>query len=77
MKKLKNGYSADATDIAMRELNNPLGANVALLGGLIAVAGMISMKHLEEAIRIELKKYSKTIVEGNIRAAKRCYEVIK
>lgn len=77
MKKLKNGYSVDATDIAMRELNNPLGANVALLGGLIAVAGMISMKHLEEAIRIELKKYSKTIVEGNIRAAKRCYEVIK
>ena len=71
------GYKIDATDIAIRELNDPLGANIALLGGFVAVAGQISLKHLEEAIRIELKKYPKNIIEGNIRAAKRGYEMIK
>lgn len=75
--KVKGAYNINATDIAMRELNDPLGANLALLGGFVAVAGQISLKHLEEAIRIELKKYPKNIIEGNIRAAKRGYEVIK
>jgi len=75
--KIKGVYSIDATDIAIRELNNPLGANLALLGGFVAVAGHISLKHLEDAIRIELKKYPKNIIEGNIRAARRGYEAVK
>lgn len=67
----------DATKIALEEIGTPLGANVALLGAFIHIIKVIRFEDLEKAVRIELSKYNEEILEKNIRAAKKCYDLVR
>jgi len=75
-KKIKGIYCVDATEMAIKEIGKPIGANVALAGGLLRFMKMLKLKDFEKAVAIELEKYGKDIVRKNIKAAKRCYDEI-
>ncbi len=74
---VKHECVVDATKISLEEVGTPLGANVALLGALVHVLKEIPFEKLEEAIRIELGKYNKRVIDKNIEAAKKCYNVVR
>ena len=57
----------DANRIA-EEIGNPKGANVAILGALMAKAPVVSTDVMVEAIRIELGEKKARFLEGNKKA---------
>ena len=57
----------DATRIA-EEVGNPKGANVAILGALLAKENMVDTDKMVEAIRIELGERKLKFLEGNKKA---------
>lgn len=69
-------YSIDATGIALKETGKPI-ANTALLGAIAEkMPEIVSFEKLEKAIRAELAKYSEEILEKNINAARKCFEMV-
>ena len=54
----------DANRIA-ESVKNPKGANVAILGALMAATDVCSLEHMHEAIRIELGERKARFLEGN------------
>ncbi len=75
--QVKHECVVDATKTAIDEIGNPLGANVALLGAFIHLYKLIPFENLEKAVRIELGKYNKELIDKNINAAKKCYELVR
>ena len=57
----------DANRIA-EEVGNPKGANVAILGALMAKAPVVSEDKMSEAIRIELGERKAKFLPGNMKA---------
>ncbi|MEA5152419.1 MAG: 2-oxoacid:acceptor oxidoreductase family protein [Oscillospiraceae bacterium] len=57
----------DANKIA-ETINNPKGANVAILGAMMAKADIVSVDKMVEAIRIELGEKKLRFLEGNKKA---------
>jgi len=57
----------DANGIA-EQVNNPKGANVAILGAMMAKADIVSVDKMVEAIRIELGERKLKFLEGNKKA---------
>ena len=57
----------DATRIA-EEVGNPKGANVAILGAMLAKAPVTSDESMSEAIRIELGERKAKFLPGNMKA---------
>ena len=57
----------DANGIA-ESIGNPKGANVAILGAVLAVAPVTTVESMMEAIRIELGEKKARFLEGNKKA---------
>ena len=61
------GVYCDANGIA-EQVGNPKGANVAILGAVMAKANVTSLDSMMEAIRIELGEKKARFLEGNKKA---------
>ena len=59
-----NVVYCDAMGIAA-QVNNPKGANVAILGAMLAKEPIVSLDKMEEAIKIELGEKKMRFFEGN------------
>ncbi len=59
----------DAMKIA-EEVRNPKGANVAILGAMLAKCPIVEVDKMVEAIRIELGEKKARFLDGNVRALK-------
>ena len=59
----------DAMKIA-EEVKNPKGANVAILGAMLAKCPIVGIDKMTEAIRIELGERKAKFLDGNVRALK-------
>ena len=59
-----NVVYCDAMGIAA-QVNNPKGANVAILGAMLAKEPVVSLDKMEEAIKIELGEKKMRFFEGN------------
>ena len=59
----------DAMKIA-EEVKNPKGANVAILGAMMAKCPIVDIDKMTEAIRIELGERKAKFLDGNVRALK-------
>ena len=59
----------DAMKIA-EEVKNPKGANVAILGAMMAKCPIVGTDKMTEAIRIELGERKAKFLDGNVRALK-------
>ena len=59
----------DAMKIA-EEVKNPKGANVAILGAMLAKCPIVGIDKMTEAIRIELGERKAKVLDGNVRALK-------
>ena len=59
----------DAMEIA-EEVKNPKGANVAILGAMMAKCDIVDIDKMTEAIRIELGERKAKFLDGNVRALK-------
>ena len=59
----------DAMKIA-EEVKNPKGANVAILGAMLAKCPIVDIDKMTEAIRIELGERKAKFLDGNVRALK-------
>ena len=59
----------DAMKIA-EEVKNPKGANVAILGAMMAKCDVVDIDKMTEAIRIELGERKAKFLDGNVRALK-------
>ncbi len=75
-KRVCEGFvCVDATGVALKETGKPI-ANTAILGAFFKKnRGIAGFGHLEKAIRQELGKYSKEVLDANVRAAKKCFEM--
>ncbi|MDO8647261.1 MAG: 2-oxoacid:acceptor oxidoreductase family protein [Candidatus Diapherotrites archaeon] len=72
----KEFYALDATGIALNETGKAI-ANTALLGALAKkLPEFITWENLEKAIKIELAKYAPEVIEKNVNAAKKCFEMV-
>ena len=52
------------------EVKNPKGANVAILGAMLAKCPIVGIDKMTEAIRIELGERKAKFLDGNVRALK-------
>ena len=75
-KQFKNFHKVDATDIALKIIGKPI-ANVVLLGAFAKVTKLFTLTQIEKAVRIELGKYPKEVLDKNIAAAKKAYNSVK
>ena len=66
----------DAMRIA-EEVKNPKGANVAILGAMMAKCPIVDIDKMTEAIRIELGERKAKFLDGNVRALKAGMEAAK
>jgi pyruvate ferredoxin oxidoreductase gamma subunit len=62
-----------ATEIAREHLGRPI-ANAALLGGFVALSGLVSIESLAKAIR---EKFSGGVADRNVRAAEAAREYVR
>ncbi len=63
----------DATSVALEVLGLPI-TNTTLMGAFAAATGEIELSALEEALR---ERFSGSLAEKNIAAARRAYEMVK
>jgi pyruvate ferredoxin oxidoreductase gamma subunit len=72
----KNVHSVNATGIAMDEIGRPT-ANTAMLGAVVKVLNYVSIESVLEELESKFSaKFSKEVVEKNIKAVKRAYEEV-
>jgi len=62
-----------ATGMAMRHIGRPL-PNAALLGGFAALAGLLAIDSVAEAIR---EKFPQRVAESNVAAAREAHEFVR
>lgn len=74
MINIKHECVVDANNIVMKETGNLLGINIAMLGALTSVFKKIKLEHLIEAIKIELGKHGRDVIERNIRIIKKSHD---
>jgi len=72
----ENFYCIDATGIALQETGRAI-ANTAMLGAIAKKVPEITWENLEKAIRIELAKYKEEVLQKNVNAARKCFEMIQ
>jgi len=76
---LANGniYTVDATQIALDEIGRPI-PNTPMIGALIKVMEIVAPEVLYAEIQKKFSgKFTKKVVDGNIKAAKRAYDEVK
>jgi pyruvate ferredoxin oxidoreductase gamma subunit len=73
--KLPPGHimTLPATEIAREKIGRPI-PNVAMLGALAGMTGIVTLDALFSAIK---EKFSKSVAEKNIEAARAAYDMIK
>ena len=62
-----------ATEIALKHLGRPL-PNAVLLGGFAALAGLVTLDAVAQAIRA---KFASGVAENNVAAATEAYDVVR
>ncbi len=62
-----------ATEIAVRHIGRPV-PNVALLGGFVALTGMVSLAGLDQAIG---ERFGGALADGNRAAARAAYDAVR
>lgn len=70
----KNIFVIDATKIAMEEIGRNI-VNTVILGAFAKATGLVTLKSLEKAIDQKFGEKSKTLVEKNIKAITRAYNL--
>lgn len=73
--KRKNFFAVDASSTAFKFTQNPQ-ANIALLGAFAKLFPVISLTHLEQAIKSEMPKLSEQQLNQNISAMKECFKQV-
>jgi pyruvate ferredoxin oxidoreductase gamma subunit len=74
--KNKNIQTINATKIAM-DITGKNIPNAALLGAFAKISKLFTLKQIKEALKIELGKYNKKIIDKNLKAAEIAYNRIK
>lgn len=70
-------YTLDATTISIEELGRPF-PNVPMMGALAKVSGVVPLESFENDIKRKFgSKFSRNVVEGNIKALKRGFNDVK
>jgi len=70
-------YTVDATTISIESLGRFM-PNIPILGALLKVTGLLSLKEASEYLKKSFgKKFSEKVVEGNLKALKRAFEEVK
>lgn len=64
-----------ATDIAMEMFGKPI-FNTIMLGPFIRLTGLVKLDSVKEAIHHQLGKRKKHLLEQNLRAIQRCYNLV-
>jgi pyruvate ferredoxin oxidoreductase gamma subunit len=76
--KLKGGklFTVDATKIALDELKRPI-PNMPMIGALVKVSGILELKTVLQELRDKFgKKFTRSVVQGNVRAIQRAHEEV-
>jgi pyruvate ferredoxin oxidoreductase gamma subunit len=70
-------YTVDATGIAMKEIGRPI-PNLPMIGSLLKVRKLAEMDSMQGIVAKKFEgKFSKQVVEGNIKAMIRGYEEVR
>lgn len=70
-------YHVDATSIALEKLGAPI-TNTVMLGAFAAATGLVTLDSVEKGVRMILgKKFSESLIEGNLEAVREAYRVVK
>lgn len=70
-----NIYTVDATKIAMEELGRNI-VNTVILGAFAKVTGLVSLNSLKKAIKQKFEEKGQAIVDKNIKAIERSFNLI-
>jgi pyruvate ferredoxin oxidoreductase gamma subunit len=76
---LKGGrvFTVNATGIALEEIGKPI-PNLPMIGALLKVTDLADIDSMTSIVRKKFEgKFSKQIIEGNVKAMKRAYEEVK
>jgi pyruvate ferredoxin oxidoreductase gamma subunit len=76
---LKGGqlFTVDATTISLDELKRPI-PNVPMIGALLKATGILKVETVLEELREKFgKKFTDSVVEGNLRAIERAYREVR
>ncbi|MFH1313349.1 MAG: 2-oxoacid:acceptor oxidoreductase family protein [Candidatus Eisenbacteria bacterium] len=70
-------YTVDATGIALDEIGRPI-PNLPMIGALLKVTGLADIDSMTSIVRKKFEgKFTKPIIDGNVRAMKRAYEEVR
>ncbi|MEA3430658.1 MAG: 2-oxoacid:acceptor oxidoreductase family protein [Nanoarchaeota archaeon] len=69
-------HKVDATNISLKCTGKAI-ANVAMLGAFAKISKLFTVSQIEKAVRIELAKYPKEIIDKNVKAAKEAFDNVK
>ena len=70
-------FTVDATGIALDEIGRPI-PNLPMIGALLKVTDLADMEKMTSIVRKKFEgKFTKQIIEGNVKAMKRAYEEVK
>ncbi|HVP58210.1 MAG TPA: 2-oxoacid:acceptor oxidoreductase family protein [bacterium] len=70
-------YTVDATGIALKEIGRPI-PNLPMIGSLLKVRKLSDMASMERIVAKKFEgKFSKQVIDGNMKAMKRGYDEIK
>ncbi len=70
--RMERLFTVAASDISRRHLGQPR-PNAALLGGLAALTGIVSLESVVRAIR---SRFGGSLAEGNVAAARECHATV-
>jgi len=68
-------WGIDATKIAMETMGKNI-VNTTMIGAFAKVTGLISLRSVQEAIRMEFSKLPDKVIELNVECARMAYEAI-
>jgi pyruvate ferredoxin oxidoreductase gamma subunit len=70
-------FTVDATGIALEEIGKPI-PNLPMIGALLKITELADIDSMTSIVRKKFEgKFSKQIIEGNVRAMKRAYEEVR
>jgi len=70
-------YTVDATKIALEEIGRPI-PNLPMIGALLKVSDLADIEEMTHVVSKKFEsKFSKQVVEGNLRAMRRAYEEVR
>lgn len=72
-----NVFTVNATGIALEEIGRPI-PNLPMIGALLKITELADIDSMTSIVRKKFEgKFSKQIIEGNVKAMKRAYEEVK